>query len=65
MANLPKAMGTVRKARVVGGNGEAWFYIERAAIDLFVATESGQSATYHLRLSKAQLKRAIEVMESQ
>lgn len=59
---LTKEMTKPRVAGLLGGAVKAWWYINPESID--VCAESQRGGTTHVRLSKRQLERALEVMKS-
>ena len=54
-----------RKARMVGGRGEAWFYITPAGIELRVAQLEGEMTRHVILLTASQLRRALQVIDQE
>ena len=61
--NLPKSMLKSRRALVVHGPGECWYYIVPRGLEVCVATRKGEASSNVVRLTRRQLKRALEIME--
>jgi hypothetical protein len=64
MIDIPKAMLKMRKARVLHGPGEAWFYICRSHIEVCVAEHKGAPSTNCVQISETQLRTALDVIEA-
>jgi hypothetical protein len=65
MDEIPKEMRSPRKAEPYNGTDEAWWYINKRSIDVY-ATSSAQAelCTTVVRLTRHQLERALEIMDS-
>ena len=58
---LSKAMRGPRKAKVISGGDEAWWYIEPNGITVVSSVAKGLNPI-QVRLTRRQLERALEVM---
>jgi hypothetical protein len=63
MALITKPMCNSRKTRVILGSGEAWYYVCRSSVDVFVTTEKGRAATAAVQLTRKQMEKAIAIMD--
>ena len=63
MKDIPKNMLKPRKAKVVRGSGECWYYINPGGLEVFAAEETGRSAQKAIRLTRRQLKEALKIMD--
>ena len=63
MKDVPKTMLKSRRATVVHGAGECWYYIAPSGLEVCVAAEKGKAASNVVRLTRRQLQRALEVIE--
>ena len=61
--NLPKNMLKPRRAQVAHGPGECWYYIVPRGLEVCVAMKKGEASSNVVRLTRWQLKRALEIME--
>lgn len=64
MKDIPYPMRIARKPKMTSGRGEAWFYVSKDALEICVAGEKGNASDNCFAISKAQLYRAIQIMEA-
>ncbi len=60
--NLTAAMSLNRKAKMVHGKGEAWFYVSHEGIEVEVADEKGCASMHSVLITKSQLFRAVQII---
>ena len=63
--NLPKSMLKPRRATVIHGPGECWYYIVPRGLEICVAQEKGRASSNSIRLTRRQLERALEIMSAE
>jgi hypothetical protein len=60
---LSRTMIDPRKAKVIAGANEAWFYIDPTYIQVYITSKPGSGCTPCCRLTRQQLERALAVMD--
>lgn len=61
--NLSKPMLKSRKPKMTSGPGEAWFYVGPKGLEVCVANFKGNAASNCFTITKAQLFRAIQIIQ--
>lgn len=63
--SIPKSMLAPRQMRLAHGSGQAWFYINRSGIEVYYSLDENLAAKAAFRISVAQLKRVIAIIEAE
>ncbi len=59
---MPYSMRRVRKAKPMEGTDDAWWYVDKNGIDIYV--ESIRAGGLGARLTRDQVARALQLMDS-
>jgi len=62
--DIPKSMLKSRRARLVHGSGECWYYINPGGLEVLVTSQKDLAASQTFRITRKQMERALEIIKA-